>query len=167
MLAKLKALYDRYGIVSSKLISASNELVSPAAYAHRFGAIDLAYQALFRGIIDDKRNEIVESLRRDKVGVEQYDDFIVVDDLFSVQIQPTVPIPKGYEACWVFHPDGRSDIDLTVGVLLSCPKQFEVLGCLAFPRMMVRENVRVFTGSPDKVDLFAHRFTQLIEHLRR
>jgi DNA invertase Pin-like site-specific DNA recombinase len=166
MVAKLQALYDRYGMVSGSLISSNSELVSPAAYTKRFGALDLAYQALFREIIDDKRHQLVESLRHDDVTIEQHDDYIVIDGLFSVQIQPAVPLPKGYEACWVFHPNGRKDVDLTIGVLLSCPKQFEVLGCLAFPRMMIGETVRVFTGSPAKVDLFSHQLKRLIEHLR-
>ena len=164
--AKLKALYGRYGTVSGSLISGSSELVPVSAYARRFGTIDKAYQAIFREVIEEKRSEVVDSLRQNDVRIEQHGDFIVIDGLFSVRIQPTIPIPRGYEASWVFHPVSRQEVDLTVGVLLSCPKQFEVLGCLAFPRQMVREKVRIFTGSPEKADLFSHHLTNLIETLR-
>ena len=166
MVNKLRVLYDRYGTISGKLISGSTELLSHSAYAHRFGALDLAYQALFREIVEEKRTEVVDSLRNSNAHIELHGDFVIIDNLFSLHVQPIVPMPRGYEACWVFHPDGRKDVDLTIGVLLSCPKQFEVLGCLAFPRMMMKEKVRIFTGSPAKVDLFAHQLKRLIEHLR-
>jgi hypothetical protein len=166
MMSRLKQLFDRYGVVSTNLISGNSDMVSSATYISRFRSVDLAFQGMFRDIVDQKRSQIIESLKASSMNIEQYDGFIVIDDLFSVNIQPCVPMPKGYESVWIFHPDDRTEVDLTIGVPLSCPKKFEVLGYLAFPRMLCKGKLGIHTATQEKVDLFAYPLDLLIERLR-
>lgn len=95
MLIRLKSLFDRYGIIKSSLIAGSSEMVSPATYAHQFRSLDNAYQSMFSDVVLQKRNEIVKMLTEGKADVEQVEDFIVIDNLFSVSIQPIVPLKHG------------------------------------------------------------------------
>jgi hypothetical protein len=142
-------------------------MVSPATYAHRFRSLDLAYQSMFGDVVAEKRDEIVRALGQSSAAVELVDDFVVIDNLFSVSIQPIVPLPQGEDACWIFHPDQREDVDLTIGVPLSCPRDFDVLGYLAFPRLLFRDKVRINSGNDGRLDLYGFPLVPLIEELRR
>ncbi len=61
-------------------------------------------------------------------------DFFVLDSKLALSIQPVVPVPRGNAVYWPFRPDARQVIDMTLGVLLSDPDEFEILGYLALPR---------------------------------
>ncbi|MBN2559745.1 MAG: recombinase family protein [Phycisphaerae bacterium] len=167
MVEKLRDLYERYGIVSHKLVAAGKDMPSPATYVHRFRGFDLAYQAIFRHAIEARREAILSDIRRVAADVEQFDDFFVVDNYFSLTIQPAVPIPRGYEACWVFHPDTRREVDLTIGVPLSCPRDLEVLGYLVFPRVLCDRGVRIHTATSSATTLYSYSLAELLEELRR
>ena len=167
MLARLKNLFDRYGIIKNSLITGSPDMVSPATYAHHFRSIDNAYQEMFSDIILQKRKEIVTMLQQGEADIAHVEDFVVIDNLFSVSIQPTVPLPQGYEACWIFHPDQRKDVDLTIGVPLSCPKKFDVLGYLAFPRLLFQNKVRINSNDDGRLDMYGFPIIPLIEELRK
>ena len=168
MLLKLKEVFDRYGTVNNKLVAATGDMVSPATYGSRFHSMDLAYQAMFGEIIAERRAQIIESLRQAAIGFEQFSDFIVIEDYFSLIIQPSVPMPRGYEACWVFHPDQRVEVDITIGVPLSCPKDLDVLGYLVFPRLLSHRSVRIHSSAcMGDSNLHACSFLDFIKELRR
>ena len=167
MLAKLKSLYERYGVFNAKLIHGSDDMASPATYALRFYSLDRAYQAIFREIIEQKRSQIIETLRAENVALEPFEDFIIVDNYFSISIQPCVPIPHGYESYWVFHPDRRGEVDLTIGVPLSFPETFDVLGYLALPRMLFGEKFRIRSTQSGEAALYAYPLMTLIKQLRK
>ena len=167
MLVRLRGLFDRYGMVSGSLIAASADMVSPSTYAHHFQSVDLAYQSMFSDEILQKKTLIMEMMLQGKAAIAQVDDFLVIDNLFSVSIQPIVPLAEGYEACWIFHPDQRTDVDLTIGVPLSCTREFEVLGFLAFPRLFFNDKVRIRSGGDELLDLYGFPLLPMIEELRR
>lgn len=167
MILKLRELHDRYGTITGRLVAAAEEMVSVTTYAHRFHSFDLAYQAVFREVVDQRRAQIIESIRGAAVELELFDDFVVVDNYFSVAIQPAMPIARGYEASWTFHPDQRNQVDLTIGVPLSCPRDCHVLGYLAFPRLMFREKVRIHSTAGATAELYAYPLLALIEEMRR
>jgi hypothetical protein len=166
MLAKLSTVYQRYGVVTARLIGSNPDMKGPSAYKKKFSSVDCAYQGLFKELIDRKRSEIITTLKNEGIEVEHFDDFLVVDNYFSVSIQPTVPIPHGYEAYWVFHPDARTEVDLTIGALLSCSERGEILGYLAFPRMMCRTKVRVKTTGCLIPTLWVCSLVALLKQLR-
>jgi DNA invertase Pin-like site-specific DNA recombinase len=167
MLVKLSALFERYGIVRRTLIEGSAEMVSSATYTNRFRSIDLAYQSMFKEVVAEKRKEIMNVLERGAITVTPVDDFVVIDDLFSLSIQPIVPLPQGYDTCWVFHPDQRTDVDVTIGVPLSCPKDFQILGYLVFPRLLFGNKVRIHSENDMKMNLYGFPLIPFINELRR
>lgn len=167
MLDDLRGLFARYGTVSRQLVAGSEGLASPATYSCRFDGVEMAYQALFRDAIEAKRLQVVEALKAAAVEVEAVDDFLVIGDHFSVAIQPSVPIARGYEAFWVFRPDQRVEVDITVGVPLSCPDEMSVLGYLAFPRLLFPRKVRIHSGDCERVVLHACALVELINSLRQ
>ena len=167
MLAKLKSLYERYGMFNAKLIHGSNDMASSATYAARFHSLDRAYQQIFKEIIEQKRAQIIATLQAEKIALEPFEDFIIVDNYFSVYIQPIVPIPNGYEAHWVFHPEQRGEVDLTIGVPLSFPDKCDVLGYLALPRLLAGQNLRIHSLRSDEAALYAYPLLTLIQHLRK
>lgn len=118
-------------------------------------------------MIADRRAQIVESMRQAALGIEQFNDFLVIENYFSIAIQPCVPIAHGYEAYWVFQPDQRVEVDLTIGVPLSCPGDLNVLGYFFFPRMLFQNKVRIQSNSTDRANLHACNLLELINELKR
>jgi hypothetical protein len=138
----------------------------PQTYRSRFASIHTAFQLLFQEIIETKRLDIIRMLGAEGVALERVEDFFVVDGYFSLVIQPSVPIPHGTEAWWSFQPDQRSAVDLTIGVPLSCPDKGEILGYLAFPRMLFKDRIRITTGNIGAPGLWAYNPVSLIKQLR-
>jgi len=167
MLANLKSLYERYGMFNTRLIQGCDDMASMATYVARFHSLDRAYQQIFKEIIEQKRAQIVATLRAEKIVLEPFEDFIIVDNYFSICIQPIVPIPHGYEAYWIFHPELRVEIDLTIGVPLSFPDKCEVLGYLALPRLLAGQNLRIHSLRSAEAALYAYPLLTLIQQLRR
>ena len=75
-----------------------------------------------------------EQIRSHISDVLPYSDFLVLDRRLAISVQPAVPVPSGYAAYWPIQPDVRQVIDITLGVLLSDPHDFEILGYVALPR---------------------------------
>jgi len=136
MLRQFALIHDRYGVVNGKLLAASENTVSPATYVKHFGSMEQAYQAMFKDVIERRTTEVREILQSREFDVMQIDDLLIVENSFSIRIQPSVPVISGFEVYWVFHPHERREIDLTIGVPLSEPDSFTVLGYLALPRLL-------------------------------
>lgn len=166
MLAKLLLLYQQQGTINDRLISKVPDMLDPQTYRSRFHSTDAAFQLLFQKIIEKKRSEIVNMLKTEGIALECVEDFFVVDGYFSLTIQPSVPVPRGYEVYWSFQPDQRGAVDLTIGVPLSCPDKCEIIGYLAFPRMLFRNKVRIVTGGFIDPSLWAYHLVSLIKQLR-
>ena len=77
-----------------------------------------------------------EQIRQHVPDVLPYSDFLVLDQKLALSVQPAVPVPSGYAAYWPIRPDARHVIDITLGVLLSDPDDFEILGYVALPRWL-------------------------------
>ena len=167
MILRLREVHERYGTITGRLVAAAKEMVSASTYAHRFHSFDLAYQAIFREVVEERRKQIIQTIRGAAIELEIFDDFVVIDNYFSIAIQPTVPIARGYEASWIFHPDQRAQVDLTIGVPLSCPQKCDVLGYLAFPRLMFKQQVRINSTASDTAELYAYPLLALIEEMRK
>jgi len=166
MLEQLKRLVDEYGIVTANLVSGREDMLSPSAYAKRFRSLDRAYQALFADVLERTREMVTEMLRERTDRLNVFDDYLVLNDSFSVVIQPSVPVPRGYRDCWAFRPDPRVEVDITLGVPLSNNGKYEILGYVIFPRMLVRSrNVRLFSTSQGSLELHGHTSLKLFDDL--
>jgi hypothetical protein len=75
-----------------------------------------------------------------------------------------VPVPYGYGVYWSFRPDPRVEIDITLGVPLSNSGQYDILGYLVFPRLLVKShNIKVFGSSDGKLDLYGYSNLDMID----
>ena len=92
-------------------------------------------------------------------------DFLVLDQKLTLCIQPAIPIASGYDSFWPFRRDQRQVIDLTLGVLLSEPRDFEILGYVALPRWLTGTGTFRFTGSSSRAELFGHSDLGFLKHL--
>ena len=100
-------------------------------YASPHGA---AFQKLFDSERDQAREKVHEQIRSQLPKVLSYSDFLVLDKKLTLSVQPAVPVPHGYDTYWPLACDTRPVIDLTLGVLLSEPADFNILGFVALPR---------------------------------
>jgi len=166
MLVKLRALYEKYHVVTSRLIRAEKDAPSPGTYAARFGGLSGAFQALFADVLQRVRNDVFQAIGREARLVDEYEDFIVINRDFTVLIQPAVPVPDGYGAFWPFRPDRRPVVDITLGVPLSNGGRYEILGYLALPRLMVSERwVRLSAASEARIEMHGYNGLDLIRDL--
>lgn len=157
MLSKLKKLYEKCGIVTARQISARKDMISVATYSKHFLSLDMAFQNMFPKVLERTRKTVAEQLSSKAIRIEQFEDYLVLDDSISVLVQPSVPVPYGYGVYWSFRPDPRIEIDITLGVPLSNSEQYNILGYLAFPRLLVESrNIKVFGSSDGKVDLYGY-----------
>jgi hypothetical protein len=168
MLEQLTRLFLEHGYFRPSLVCADSVAPSPSTYVKRFTSLDAAYQQVFRVTLTSVRTE-VESLVRGLVQqVETYDDFLVVNRKFTVLIQPSVPIPHGYNQYWYFRPDVRGMVDITLGVPVSGPEGPQILGYLALPRLLVRDRgIRLFGSSESRLDMYGHHGLEMIFELAR
>lgn len=167
MLEKLKSVYEQYGMVSRKLISAFKDMASPERYASRYHSVDLAYQAMFRNIIEKARSQVVDVLTNGEIKVVPFEDIFVIENLFTLNIQPAVAMQSGYEAYWVFHPHLRKEVDLLVGVPLAAPDDCNAMGYLFFPRMFFNRRVRIHTTMKYELSMYSRLPAEYMKELRR
>ena len=144
MLKQLHGLHERYGLWHPSLVRLLEDAPSPSTFAHRFGGLDHAFQQLYREPRDKARQLVHDQISQQVSAVLPYSDFLVLDKKLTVSVQPAVPMLSGYTAYWPFRPDNRQMIDITLGVLLSEPADFEILGYVAMPRWLTgSHNLRV------------------------
>jgi DNA invertase Pin-like site-specific DNA recombinase len=164
MLSKLGDLYQRYGVIRAKQITARKDMVSVHTYRKEFRSLDMAYQNMFLEVIQKTKDSIIAHLSSQVSKVEEFQDYIVLNDCFSILIQPSVPAPYGYGAYWSFHLDPRIEIDVTLGVPLSNNNMYDILGYLVFPRILcTSRNIKVFSSSQGNLDLYGYTNLNLIE----
>jgi len=168
MLGHLERLHGEHGFLRASLLSADDEAPSASTYATHFGSLDAAYQQVFRTAVHDVRSEVESLLRGLVEEIEAYEDFLVVNGKFTVLIQPSVPVPHGYNQYWYFRPDMRGIVDITLGVPVSGPDGPKILGYLALPRLLVRDHgIRLFGSSETRLDMYGHAGLEVIFQLAR
>jgi hypothetical protein len=154
MLKQLHGLQHRYGLWHPSLVRLLEDAPSPSTFAHRFGGLDHAFQQLYREPRDKARQLVHDQISQQVSAVLPYSDFLVLDEKLTVSVQPAVPMLSGYTAYWPFRPDNRQMIDITLGVLLSHPDDFDILGYVAMPRLLAgNRRFRAFATS-SRTDMF-------------
>jgi len=166
MIAKLQKLYEKRGIITDHQIGVNKDMLSPAAYTRRFHSLDRAFQKMFSPVLEQTICSVVDQLALKARKIEEFEDYYVVNDSFSILIQPSVPVPYGYQVFWAFYPDARLEVDITLGIPLSNDKQYQILGYVVFPRLLVKsQNIRLFSSSEGKLEFYAYSDLQMIDSL--
>ena len=135
-------------------------------YSKHFLTLDMAFQNMFHKVLERTRKTVAEQLSSKAKRIEQFEDYLVLNDCLSVLVQPSVPVPYGYGVYWSFRPDPRVEIDITLGVPLSNSNKYDILGYLAFPRLLVKSrNIKLFSTSDGKLDLFGYYNLNMIDNV--
>ncbi len=168
MLSHLERVHQEHGLLRASLVSADESAPSVSTYATHFRSLDSAYQQLFKTATGEIRAQVETQLRQTVQHVESYDDFLVVNGKFTVLIQPSVPVPHGYNQYWYFRPDDRGVVDITLGVPVSASEGPQILGYVALPRILVRQRgIRVFGSSEARLVMYGHTGLEFIFQLAR
>jgi len=166
MIMRLQHLYKRRGYISAQQISTQEDMLGPQSYTTKFKSLDMAFQNMFPDIISKTKEAVMDFLKLGPNKIEEFEDYVVIDDSFSVLIQPSVPVPYGYGTYWSFLPDPRLEIDVTLGVPLSNSHEYTILGYMAFPRILtLGHNIRVFDTSESLISLFGYQDLELIHNI--
>ncbi len=165
MLRQLDSLYQSHGMCRPGLLRLGEQLPSSRQYGREFGSLDSAFQKLFDSERDQAREKVHEQIRSQLPKVLSYSDFLVLDKKLTLSVQPAVPVPHGYDTYWPLACDTRPVIDLTLGVLLSEPADFNILGFVALPRWMAGEKPFRFTSTSTRTEMFGRADLQFLEQL--
>ena len=165
MLRMLDMLYQTHGMIRPGLLRTNAELPSAGGYSREFGSLDAAFQNLFNGERTKARDAVHEQIRSYVPETLAYSDFLVLDQKLTVSIQPAVPIPHGYETYWPLRRDTRPVIDMTLGVLLSEPADFKILGFIALPRFALDSGPLRFTSTSTRTELFGRPDLTFLQQL--
>lgn len=134
---RLKLLHAQYGFLTQSLIAADADLPCFSTVARNCGGITGALYRLYAEVQARARAAVEAKITELKGKVEAHQDFLVINDRFTVLIQPAIPA-LGFESpSWLFRPDHRPAVDVTLGVPLADQHGGEILGYLAMPRLLM------------------------------
>ena len=166
MLLRLRGVYEQFGIITSALLARDSTLPSAGSYAHRFGSLPLAFQRLFAETVERATRDVRERIDVEVSASDLYNDYLVLGRKLSVLIQPSVPVPDGYGQYWVFRPDRRVTVDITLGVPLAGCDDGRILGYFPFTRLMMRDaGVRLRYSSVGYFALHGHDGLELLRNI--
>jgi DNA invertase Pin-like site-specific DNA recombinase len=147
VLERLRAIQERYGTLTKSLIAADEVIPSLGAVTRHFGGMTEMLYRLYADVRERARAEVAAQIVAMNGTVQTYRDFMVINERFSVLIQPSIPV-HGYESpYWLFRPDHRPEVDITLGVPLGDRTGGEILGYVAMPRLMMPTGWMSLSGS--------------------
>lgn len=137
MVERLRAIYARHGVLTDALIAADGTLPSFGAVRQRLGGLYGTLSRVYADIQTRARQDVAAKIAELQGRVEAHDDFLVINDRFTVLIQPAIPMFGGPAPYWLFRPDHRTVVDITLGVPLADREGSAILGYVAMPRLMM------------------------------
>lgn len=168
MLRRLKEIVQNHGFLRPALLRVDKFNPCASTYAARFGSLDGAYQKLYSEPLARAHDNVLLKITEQAKVVEHYDNFIIVDNRFTILIQPSVPLQKGYSHYWYFKPDLRSIVDITLGVPITAEPPHEILGYFIFPRiLMAKHGIRLFASSEWYLEAYGIRDLGFMQQLIR
>jgi DNA invertase Pin-like site-specific DNA recombinase len=166
MLQRLKEILNEYGFLRPSLLRGDRFSPSPTTYTTRFGSFDGACQSIYSDSLAKAYDNVLLKITEQVNLVEQYDNFIVIDNRFTVLIQPSVPLLRGYSQYWYFKPDQRNTVDITLGVPISAEPPHDILGYFVFPRVLMRNrSIRLFASSECYMDVYGSQDLAFMQQL--
>lgn len=168
MLHQLESVFQEHGLIRNSLLRVAEGTPSPSTYAKRFGSLDVAFQRLFQEIHGAVRQRVHEQIQGLVDHVEVYQDFLVINERFSVVVQPSIPMPYGLTNYWFFQLDRRDVVDITLGVPVSGHDDHSILGYFVLPRLLTSQKAfRVYSASASRVEMYGHNGLNFIEQLAK
>jgi len=134
----------------------------------KFGSIPEAFQVFYPDIIATIKNLIFKTIAQEAKNVLTYNNFLVIDEAFTIRIEPAMPLPYGYGYQWFFRQDMRTVVDITLGIPLSDEDKPEILGYFPLPRLIARDEIFQLTDqSLSKMEMYGYTGIDFILELIR
>lgn len=147
MLERLRAIYARHGVLTEMLVEADGMLPGLDTVRRRLGGAAGTLHQLYADVHDRARQEVHARIVAQHALVEVHQDLVIIDRRVSVLIQPAFPLHQLDAPSWLFRPDHRPMVDITLGVPLNDTQSGEILGYLAMPRLMMPNGWLRLSGS--------------------
>ena len=164
----LKSVFEKYGLLTASLLRVDGVGLTERRIREHFGSIPEAFQTFYPEIIESVKNSVFHEIAVDAKNILTYGNFLVVDESFTVRIEPALPLPNGYGYQWFFRQDMRVAVDITLGVPLSADETPEILGYFPLPRLMARDDVFQLTDISDsKIEMYGYAGIDFIRELIR
>lgn len=156
-----RTVYEKYGMFSASLFRGVFEVVpSRGQIKKQFGSLPEGFQSLFPDVVEAAKTNVFNEIANAARLVDTYKNFMIINERFTVNLQPAIPQPCGYGYQWFFRIDMREVVDITLGIPLADTKEHDILGYFPIPRLMAREPV--FTLSNNAITKFQmHGYTGL------
>ena len=168
MQAKIREIYQKFGFLTSTLINRIELCPSSGMIRSHFGSIPEAYRSLYPEIVEKVKDYVFHEIGKEARSVQTYNSFVVVNERFTVRIEPAMPMPHGYGYQWFFRVDPRAVVDITLGIPLSDEHEPEILGYFPLPRITVDEEIFCLNDrSRSKLELFGYSGLDFINELVR
>jgi len=139
MLKCIRFVIKKYGMLSHTLLLSLPNMPSPLDIIREFGSLPEAYHSLYVDVLGKARDDVRKMIEVKANEVSECEDFLVINNMFTIKIAPALPFPRGYGHQWFFRVDKDSDVDITLGVPLRDNKDPRILGYFPFLRVLTNE----------------------------
>lgn len=168
LLERLRAIYAKYGVLTKAGLHGAAGLPSLGAVTQRFGGMTGTLYQLHAEVHERVRLAVQASLSERHGKVVPHQDVLIIDDRFTVLIQPAIPVVELTSPSWLFRPDHRPLVDITLGVPLADRDGSEILGYLAMPRLMMPTGwLRLSGSNPGLITLHGYKGLDFLQRFGR
>ncbi len=165
---RLRFAFQKYNMLSYTLMHSLPDMPTRREVIKEFGSLPEALQSLYPDVLDKARTKVRKMIESEADAVFEHEDFLVINEMFSVKIEPVLPFSRGYGHQWHFRIDDRPCVDITLGVPLRDFKGSRILGYFPFPRVLVDEPlICIAHSSSFKIGLFGYTDLSFILDLVR
>jgi hypothetical protein len=163
MQERFRFALKKYGMLSYSLLKSIRNMPRRCQVIKEFGSLPEAFQSLYPEVLEKVQKEVRKMIASEANDVFEYEDFLVINQLFTIKIVPVLPFPHGYGFQWYFRVDNRSSIDITLGVPLRNCQDSHILGYLPFLRVLAEEPIVCITESSSfKIGMHGYSDLQFI-----
>lgn len=157
ILERIRFAFQKYNMLSYSLMSTLPDMPTRSEVIKAFGSLPEAVQSLYPELLANARSDVRKMIESEANEVLEHEDFLVINKMFSVKIEPALPFPRGYGHQWHFRVDNRRNVDITLGVPLRDFKAGRILGYFPFPRVLTDEPlVCIADSSSFKIGLYGY-----------
>jgi len=163
MLERIQFAFTKYNMLSHSLLRSLPNMPTRSQVIKEFGSLPEAIQSLYPDVFKKTRKDVKKKIEAEANEVFEYEDFLVINQTFSIKIEPALPFPRGYGHQWYFRIDKRPNVDITLGVPLRDSKNSQILGYFPFLRALAEEPlVCIADSSKFKIELHGYSDLRLI-----